>query len=202
MQQSILTDLSRFYVPNMNQLIAINNFIDSPSKQLLLITGKSGSGKSSLLAYWISTQAKEYSEKGVDSIYHFVGSGGTENNFKQIEKRILHEIITGLDVEPPINNEEKSSIYTLFSRSHLRKRRKLLLIIDAVNQLNTGLDLSWLHLHSLPQDVKLIISTLHGDDTENIIRKFNPGQVITVDGLTSKSDRKQVVELYVKKFHG
>lgn len=202
MQQSILTDLSRFYVPNMNQLIAINNFIDSPSKQLLLITGKSGSGKSSLLAYWISTQAKEYSEKGVDSIYHFVGSGGTENNFKQIEKRILHEIITGLDVEPPINNEEKSSIYTLFSRSHLRKRRKLLLIIDAVNQLNTGLDLSWLHLHSLPQDVKLIISTLHGDDTENIIRKFNPDQFITVDGLTSKSDRKQVVELYVKKFHG
>lgn len=68
MQESVLTELSRFYVPNIEQIKAINSFVDDPYKQLMLINGESGSGKSSLLAYWISTQSLEYSKKGVDCI--------------------------------------------------------------------------------------------------------------------------------------
>lgn len=201
MQESVLTDLSRFYVPNNNQIQAINSFVDDPYKRLMLINGESGCGKSSLLAYWISTQSSEYSKKGVDCIYHFVGAGGTENDYKVIEKRLLHELITGLEIEPR-KDEEKNSINSLFCRTNLREERKILLIIDAVNQLETGLDLSWLRLSSLPQDVKLIISTLIGDHTEQVIKKYDPGKILTVNGLSTSSDRKRAIELYVKDFHG
>lgn len=201
MQESVLTDLSRFYVPVIEQINAINSFVDDPYKRLMLINGESGCGKSSLLAYWIATQSPEYSKKGVDCIYHFVGAGGTENDYKVIEKRLLHELITGLEIEPR-KDEEKNSINSLFCRPNLREDRKILLIIDAANQLETGLDLSWLRLSSLPQDVKLIISTLSSDRTELAIRKFNPAKILTVDGLSNMSDRKRAIELYIRDFHG
>ena len=201
MQESVLTDLSRFYVPVIEQINAINSFVDDPYKRLMLINGESGCGKSSLLAYWIATQSPDYSKKGVDCIYHFVGAGGTENDYKVIEKRLLHELITGLEIEPR-KDEEKNSINSLFCRPNLREDRKILLIIDAANQLETGLDLSWLRLSSLPQDVKLIISTLSSDRTELAIRKFNPAKILTVDGLSNMSDRKRAIELYIRDFHG
>lgn len=201
MQESVLTDLSRFYVPNSKHIKAINSFVDDPNKQLMLINGESGCGKSSLLAYWISTQASEYSKKGFDCIYHFVGAGGTENDYQVIEKRLLHELIDGLEIEPR-KDEEKNSINSLFCRNHLREGHKILLIIDAVNQLETGLDLSWLRLSSLPQDVKLIVSTLSGDRTEQSIMKFNPEKILTIDGLSTSSDRKRAIELYIRDFHG
>ena len=200
MQESVLADLSRFYVPNDTKIKAINGFIDDPLKQKLLITGESGCGKSSLLAYWISKYAPNYKVKGVDIIYHFVGSGGSESDSKSIEQRILHEVFVGLGVEPK-SDTEKGSLSSLLSRNFIRENRKLVIIIDAVNQLETGRDLYWLRL-ALPRDVKVIISTLKGDETENVIRNSNPGKEITVSGLIEASDRKSAIELYIKDFHG
>ena len=222
MQESVLADLSRFYVPNVTTIKAISGFIDDPLKQKLLITGESGCGKSSLLAYWISKYATDYKEKGVDLIYHFVGS---ESDSRVIEQRILHKMIADLNVKKTKDDEdgkkwaeEKKSLNRLLSRTIIRENdnRSIVIIIDAVNQLETGYDidtvnqrearhdlLHWLRLNApLPHDVKLIISTLKEDETEKTIRKSNPDQVITVSGLVKESDRQNAIELYIKDFHG
>lgn len=211
MQESVKSDLSRFYVPDDTTIKAINGFIDDPYKHSLLITGESGCGKSSLLAYWISKYAPEYNRIGFDIIYHFVGSGESETVSKVIEQRILHEMITGLNVKAGKDDtdgkkweDEKKSLNRLLSRHLLRESncRRLVLIIDAVNQLETGLDLHWLRLNALPRDVKLIISTLKEDETEKNIHKSKPDQEITVSGLVEETDRQNAIELYLKDFHG
>lgn len=212
MQESVRVDLSRFYVPNETTIRAINGFIDDPLKKKLLITGESGCGKSSLLAYWISKYADGYYTAGIDIIYHFIGSGESENNSKVIEQRILHKMIAGLNVKAAKDDKdnkkwekEKDSLSLLLSRNLLKEddTRRLVIIIDAVNQLETGLDLRWLGLYTtLPRDVKLIISTLTDDKTENIIRQSNPEQIITVSGLKKETDRQNVINLYLKDFHG
>lgn len=199
MQEAVKTELSRFYVPN-TQITSINSFVDDPSMQLLLITGESGCGKSSLLAYWLSTQVSSYHKKGVDCLYHFVGSGETECDSKVIENRLFHELVTRFNIEPP--KEGNDSLKALFMRSRLREERTILFVIDAVNQLETGKDLSWLRLNALPQDVKLIVSTLNGDSTEDVLRASHPEQELIVNGLPTITDRQLAIEKYLRAFHG
>lgn len=200
MQDAVVADLSRFYIPT-DSTTAITNFIDSPTKRKLLITGGSGYGKSSLLADWIHNYESVYRTKGYDFIYHFIGSGESEIKSSDVEHRLLHELCTTLGVSPD-NEFKKKSLYGLLSLGRLRDTRNVVIIIDAVNQLQDGRDLRWLSLGSLPKDVKLIISTLSGDSTEGIIKSAEPDEVITVRGLSEEKDRREAIIRYVKEFHG
>lgn len=200
MQESVMADLSRFYVPESAQIDAITRFVNDPFKQKLMLSGERGCGKSSLLAYWISQYSISYHEKETDFIYHFVGSGEAENDPKVIEKRILRAF-SDLGVETKKNNEELSLRSLLFKDS-LRDKGTIVIIVDAVDQLQSVKGFALLEKDILPRDVKLIVSTVTGDETEGTIRKSIPNDIISIPGLTTEEQRRRVIDSYIRDFHG
>lgn len=205
MQEAVLAELSRFYIPDSKIIDAINNFITDSSKQKLLITGERGCGKSSLLAYWISRYSTEYQKDGVDIIYHFVGSGESENNTKKIEDHILRALSDlGVETEEKEKdgNTKKKSLVSLLRKDCLRDQGRIVIIVDAVDQLQASQGFSLLRQKELPRDTNLILSTVIKDETESVIRKSMPDEIITLAGLTKELQRRNVIDSYLKDFHG
>jgi WD40 repeat protein len=114
----------------------------------------------------------------------------------------LKEIHSLLDIEIPADPKQLRQDFF----SHLEKAsktNKLVLVIDALNQLQTGLeDISWLQ-QKLPPNVKLIISFKRGDeDAERLLNQLQTDQAIfsEVEPFNDLDDRRRLVDVYLEQY--
>lgn len=154
----------------------LDDYVESDSNKLFVLTAKAGMGKSTLLANWINN----YRDKAVNNTDHsihfrFIGasdgsntvysllllllreikevSGKLEDEIKEIEENGVkrNEIIEAIP-EDPI--KMRNALPELLKKISLKG--KTVIVIDALNQLETGLsDLAWLP-RQLPNNIKLI----------------------------------------------
>ena len=197
-QKASLYDLKRFYIPNDKYLDKINLFVSDNNSRLLNIYGNSGTGKSSLIAYWISQNEERLKEKGINIIYHFVGGGSGDCNTTAIISRICKEIMTlykkNLDRSDKLNF--RSIFHHIFDNNHTRDQKRLVIIIDAINQLDTSVTHELIP-YSIPSQVQFIYSSI-----EQI--KTNKNQLcdyLPVSDIKEVSLRKQIIEDYIHSFH-
>jgi len=139
-------------------LSTVEQYLKNKNKNPLIIYGKSGSGKSSLIAQSIN-QAKE-NNKDVKIIYRFVGATEYSGLSHEILASIMEELC--IDIPSSLENFENFSKYI---KQEFEKLKNVVIFIDAVDQLNNEDKFDWLP-KELPNKVKIVISALNDDNYE------------------------------------
>ncbi len=174
----------------------LNSAVEN-EKTPIVIIGDSGSGKTSLLANWLSN----YRPDNVYVITYFVGVTSKSTNCSYM----LHYIISNLKKKFDLEGEVPADFGTLKNEfiQWLQKAGKcgnILIVIDALNQLDTdpGVhNLSWLPSR-IPNGISLVVSTLPGD-IENRLIDYKWEQ-IHIKPLTSH-EKKCVIKRYLTHYH-
>ncbi len=148
----------------------ISNYIDNnESQKPFVIYGKSGSGKSSLIAESIKKAQSNNSKK---IIYRFVGATPYSSSSKEILASIFEELGKNI-ANNSLDNENLNLItqdnyetFEEFSRRVKEEFNKIdeevVIFIDAVDQLTNDDMFLWLP-HELKSNVKIIISALNDE---------------------------------------
>ena len=139
----------------------INDFvmIDIEQKEMMLI-GESGYGKSTLLAT-LGQNLRKYENVFVINLFSGITVESLDFHFVV---RYLYNLIAkkfGYDTFGEDFSNIKQQLYTLLSE--VSKQKKIVIIIDAINQLNRCAELDnldWISSFLIPQNVRIVYSTL------------------------------------------
>ena len=170
-QSSFMRGLSHAYVCNNMLFKELEDWLSSPSEQELCIIGKSGMGKSSLIANWV----KVLSGKKLDLkiVCHFIGDG--------------------------IGRESAADVLYLISEELNRDDKPVLLILDGLDRLIDSDDskqLRW--LPSLPQGSKILF-TVTPDDWRTFSIKKRAANIYKLQAL-EHSKRELFMYQYLSLF--
>jgi hypothetical protein len=160
-----------------NALIqTVLNFIKQENLQFFVVTGKSGSGKTSLLSKLSFDLSKFYNKNdSVIIIIRFVGLSSDTNNITKILESLIQQMSELFKMEydrSQISNVDKLYLYF---KEFVRKvglknsSKKIYLIIDSLDQLSDDFNarrLEWFPI-DIPMNVKIITSTLTDDVYES-----------------------------------
>jgi WD40 repeat protein len=132
--------------------------------RLCVVSGVAGQGKSALLAEFIMRR-----QRGSDIVVsHFVGATERSGSLRGLLTRLLGELERrGISGSPEkVGADDSESLKRRFAAclQSYGGERRLVLVIDAVNQLEDGHDLAWLP-HELGPGVRVVVSCADGDAT-------------------------------------
>ncbi len=142
----------RAYVARPDVLRQLNAFTADTSPPML-ISSESGSGKSSLLAYWVEGFRRREPETVV--IEHYVGIGAAAGDHFGVIRHICMELqlMLGSEEEIPSDPDELNSalgIWFGYAEKELQQSGKqIVILIDGLNQLSSASS----HLYWIPEEV-------------------------------------------------
>lgn len=162
----------RVYVGRQSLQQELTKFADGDGEEPCLVTGGSGSGKSSALAKFAATYANDHPDTFVLS--HFIGASPGSTSLRQTLLRLCAELkqeFAFTDDVPPDTN----SLITTFRQfiAQIPADRRVVLLLDALNQLDEGENahqLYWLPWQ-FPAHLKLITSCIDDTDREETVLK-------------------------------
>ena len=162
-QQELFNRLnSEGYIPRNDVIEKLNNYVKNSDNSIFLLTAKAGMGKTMLLANY----AKELKGKGLNIYARFCGISDLSSEQYTLWKSIFQEI--GIETPPTLNELKQQMTFLL---NEIVKNGKVIILIDAVNQIYDGTNmLSWLP-QELPEGLKLIISLKEDDEYMLFIQK-------------------------------
>jgi len=191
------------------ELSTLTDFVettDPDAPRLAIVSAVPGQGKSALLAK-LHQQLKA-SPHFV--ITHFVGATERSADPRALVKRLINELDrSGIawpekDQEQDIKDDFISQIFLLARRleSYAGKRR-IVLLLDAVNQLSDGHDLNWLP-QQLGPNVRIIVSCIEDPAAkvespeqmvlQSLSSRYPTALRVLLSGLTPKDIRAIVVD--------
>ena len=184
----------------------VDEYAAGNSQKLFVLVAKAGLGKSTLLANWVA-RWRSRDGKPADETEHarFVGVGEQSNNVDSLLRSILEELRrTGkLSSELPDNpNVLRSKLAELLGECG--KKGRTIVVIDALNQLQSGLtDLDWL-ARTLPENVKLVVSFKLGDAAGDALaaqlRADERVALSEVRPFAGLEERRQLVRQFLRQF--
>ncbi|MBX2797857.1 MAG: tetratricopeptide repeat protein [Myxococcales bacterium] len=148
-------------------------WMDRLDEGSVIVTGPSGSGKSSLLANW----AEQTEER---TFVHFLGATARSAHVDTLVHRILAELADEVPSDPA---DHRAALAPCLAAA-----APVTLVLDAVEHTD---DLSWLP-HPLPEGVRLVASGLPGQALDELLRRGYPKLELTP--LTTAERRRIVVE--------
>ncbi|MCI0412648.1 DUF4062 domain-containing protein [bacterium] len=200
-QEEFIANIVEGFVQRAGDFDELDDYVNSDSRRLFVLTAPGGMGKSTLLAKWVDGCRKHYSVHS-----RFIGQSDGSSTVYSLMRFLLggiQEAHRELDVqisEDP--NELRRDWFELLSV--IGEFGKTVILIDALNQLESGLsDLTWLP-RPLPENVKMIVS-LKVDDEESLrVHKkmqSDPNvQLSEVRPFTERKDREELVEKYLERY--
>lgn len=150
-------NLTRVYVDQAGLIDRLDRFVAADGDRALIVTGESGSGKSSLLANWAARRRQ--AEPAAFLIEHYIGAASVGAGHVELIRRIMGEIKQryGLDEDLPVSSESIEEDFPLWlAKVH---GECLTLVIDALDQLpHTSHSCDWIPPY-VPSDIIVVAST-------------------------------------------
>lgn len=156
-------------------LFKVENYInDKLNNKPFIIYGPSGCGKSTIMAS-IAERLKNCGQDNYIVAIRFLGTSRLSSNMHSVYRTLIHQFSKLFNIERKI--EFKNSIEArnyLFDKLSEATKEKIVIILDAIDQLNeSDYHLAWMQ-YELPDNVKVIYSTLndHGRILETLKNKL------------------------------
>jgi WD40 repeat protein len=204
-QEQFLYAGSEGFISRGNDFNELDIYVDGDEKRLFLLTAPGGMGKSTLLANWIDRYRVKVEGKPGQSIhFRFIGQSEHSTSVYSLLNflmRELKEIAGKLNVDIPADPQKlRQELGKLLEAAG--KRGKTVIVLDALNQLESGLsDISWLP-YQLPENVKLVVSFKRGEPVAEELLQMMQGQAILaeVKPFTDLDDRRKLVKAYLGQY--
>jgi WD40 repeat protein len=204
-QELFLFSGSEGFISRGDDFKELNDYVNGPSDRLFVLTAPGGMGKSTLLAKWIELQRSHTGARVDQSVFfRFVGQSDRSLTVYSLLSSLMLEIKdrTGrIDKEIPEDPRSLRQEWTSLL-AEAAKRGKLIIVIDALNQLSTGLsDLAWLPI-KLPENVKLIVSFKRGEPAaeETLLRIKDQVEYAEVKPFEELFHRQALVNAYLDQY--
>lgn len=194
------------FIERPDDFTDLNAYAEGNSQNLFGLVAKAGLGKSTLLANWVARWRSRPGKPTNETVHsRFVGVGERSNNVDSLLRSILAELRRAgkLSSEIPDNgNVLRSKLPGLLGESG--KKGRTVVVIDAINQLQSGLsDLDWL-ARTLPENVKLVVSFKLGDSAGDVLaahlRADDRVTLSEVRPFVGLEERRQLVRHYLRQF--
>lgn len=196
-QRSFKNQLCQSYVTVESNFDVLNKWMGDAIQPIMVLTGESGIGKSSLIANWIHSHEKN---KHFNFIYYFVGNGCNDGNHYNISKFLINEIRKKyiFSVDDDNTDNYKTTLQKLFYRLET-ENTPLIIVIDAINQITDEDNAKLLNWLPIPRhNTKILFSTLEADKSMSVLK--NRHYPIFELKALNHSQRKQLIETYLGKF--
>lgn len=160
----------RFYIPRPADFQALDSHLASASSKPLVVSAEQGLGKSAFLANFAARYRLSHPERLL--ITHYVGCTSNSTTLTNVLQRMIGELwkysnahdVTGDNktgenkLEMPVDLAGLNDKFIeLLSAAGSRYGGGVTILVDAVNQLSSGLSLDWLPA-ALPHGVSFILS--------------------------------------------
>jgi len=184
---------------------ALDAYVESEDPHLFVLTAHAGSGKSTLLANWIEHVRSGLDARSRQSIhFRFIGQSDRSGSPNMLLYYLLSELkeVAGkikkeIPADPQKLRQELPKLLDLAGR-----QGKTIIVLDALNQLENGLeDLSWLP-RVLPPNIRLIVSFKRGEeDAEALLDSLQEKAVLAeVQPFENMEDRRSLVNAYLAQY--
>ncbi|MGA3359873.1 MAG: DUF4062 domain-containing protein [Halobacteriota archaeon] len=209
--QKELDQQERFLELNCNGFIrregdfdALNAYAASDSRDLFVLTAPGGMGKTMLLANWIRSYQQQHGQD-LPIFYRFIGASDGSTTVNAVLRSVLAEINEAnlIQDEIPFDPTELRNKFPDLLKL-IGTQGQCMIVIDALNQLESGLrNLYWLP-KKLPAGIKMIVSFKRdGDEAEQLasnLRKSLPRTYYEIKPFATRDDRKKLVTAYLDQY--
>ena len=166
--------IKNFFGKN-ESLKKIDEYINSDDTKPLIVYGKSGYGKSSLMAKAICDAENKYKDKII--IYRFIGATSNSINIRSLLISIVNQLKNSHIIEdiPEYNNIDKK-FFEQIKKILLVVNKPITIFIDALDQIQQNEDINLINwIPNELRNLKLIVSTLCD---ENYSKDNNPFKLL------------------------
>lgn len=208
-QEQFLFTTSEGFIPRAGDYAELDDYVAGDSNQLFVLTAEGGMGKSTLLANWVDRYRKRIDGRPSHSIhihFRFIGqSDGTTSVYSLLRLLLteIKEVADKLDEEIPLDPVKLRNKWPALLEA-IGKRGPTVIVIDALDQLDSGLtDVGWLP-RQLPGNIKLIVSFKRGDEAaEKLYQRFsedNQVHLSQVKPFERRRHRRKLIKAYLYQY--
>jgi nephrocystin-3 len=198
-QQAFADSHTRCYVRRPSYTSRLDDYAEGDDPAPFVVLGEAGSGKTALLADWITAYQAAHPQHIV--LTHFIGGTRDSANWVEMLRRIMAGIKDALALhrDVPFTTQTVRDDFPGWLRDAARKNR-VVLVLDALDQLadrDGALDLAWLP-RALPDGLRLVVSTLPGPPLDELERRNwgGPGHRMTVGPFTP-DERRSALDTFL-----
>ncbi|XQC05604.1 DUF4062 domain-containing protein [Arcobacter cryaerophilus gv. pseudocryaerophilus] len=180
------------------ELEILNKYIYSDNTQPFIITGKSGIGKSALIAKAID----EICKTNKNIVYRFIGATEKSTSLRELLISITNQITDNSLINYEI---EKNKFFSQILNIWKELKKETIIFLDSIDQLNQELSINWIPI-DFQVNFKIIISTLNDDNypmdslyfekLKATIRKKN---ILTLKPISSILSVNEIILKLLKK---
>jgi len=194
--ERFLKERTRLFLGRQELLESMLGYVvDTDDRQPLVITGKSGCGKSALMAECAKRCREMFPNALV--IPHFIGAAPGSTDLSTSIRSICEILRRECNIDDEFSTDPDKLHAQM--RLFLKKAgaiRPIILLIDAVNQLepaNRSHELRWFPFN-LPSGVKVIVSTLSGDCLDQLQECVLDDHIMDVPVLP-ETERRNLIQM-------
>ena len=204
-QEQFLSIGSEGFISRGNDFAELDSYVEGDSRQLFVLAVAGGMGKSTLLAKWVEHFRTQNENRPGQSIHvRFIGQSDRSTTVYSLLQFLLRELkeVAGKIGEAIPDDSQKMRQELLKLLETAGKRGKTVIVLDALNQLESGLaDLAWLP-YQLPENIKLIVSFKRGEPSAEDLLHHMQGKVILseVKPFENLEHRRALVNAYLDQY--
>jgi len=188
--ETLMYYLADGYIEDPSNISNLNEWIEDPKEQFIVLRGDVGIGKSALIAYWLREQYKMRPDKKV--IWHCVAyASDKKDDGEAVRKRLTAEIA---DLYQLPDDTKLEALLEM-----IQDKDDLLIIIDGLEKFTTNdgsKQLLW--MPRMPKNVKVMLTTTPDDESMESL-SYRHWLCLTLPPLSIKI-RSEIIQKYLIKY--